>query len=323
MTGSDRPYRAPGELVASAVVTTRIGWGSDGGDDRLGRLYGNASAGLWTEDDIDWALARPLDEMRYAPAPRRSGPPGDSPFADGDAGRWDAFRRELHAWLISQILYGEQGALVITARLAEVLPGTAAKCVAASQASDEARHVRVFQRYLDLVGHAHPPSAELGDLLALLLSDARWDLLFLGMQVILEGVALAVVRFADVLFGDPLLASIARRVARDEARHLGFGVVSLQARLREMTAAERAERTDFIAEAVTLMSRRFLFDGVWERLGVGLEQGRRYARREPDVVTLRRLLFTYVMGALRRLGLWGEIEPVFSKLGLAKEVTTR
>lgn len=312
------PYRPPGELVRSAVVQARIGWGADGPDGRLDSLYAKATAAQWSAADIDWSLGRPLDEINYARSGHEREMMRSSPFADGNAGRWNAYRRELQAWLISQILYGEQGALVITARLAETLPDMSSKCVAASQVSDEARHVQVFQRYLDVSGHAHAPTAEIEELLGLLLSDTRWDMLFIGMQLILEGVALAVVRFADVLFGDPLLAAICQRVARDEARHLGFGVVSLDLRLRDLTEAERAERAEFITEAVALMSERFLFDGVWERLGVPVADGRRYAREDRDMVALRRLLFSYVTGALRRLGLWQDVRPAFETLGLVK-----
>jgi hypothetical protein len=312
----DVPYRPAGELARSAVVRARIGWGAGAADVRLDSIYAKATEGQWSEADIDWSLARPLDEISYARSAHERAIMGRSPFARGNPGRWHAYRRELQAWLVSQILYGEQGALVITARLAETLPDMASKCVAASQVSDEARHVRVFQRYLDASGHAHEPTAEIGELLGLLLTDTRWDVLFIGMQIILEGVALAVVRFADTLFGDPLLAAISRRVARDEARHLGFGIVSLDAYLRELSAAERADRAGFIAEAVALMAQRFLFDGVWERLGVPVADGRRYAREDPDMAALRRLLFSYVAGALRRLGLWPDVEPAFAALGL-------
>ena len=316
---TDQPFRPPGELVRSAAVEARIRWGEDRADARLERIYTKASAAQWSENDIDWSLARPLDEFVFGHSEHERAVMDASPFAAGNPDRWHAYRRELQAWLISQILYGEQGALVLTSRLAQTLPDMTAKCVAAGQVADEARHVRVFQRYLDGSGHAHGPSDELEALLGLLLSDSRWDLSFIGMQVILEGIALAVVRFADVLVADPLLAGICQRVARDEARHLGFGVVALDGHLRELTSGERDERLEFIGEAVALMSRRFLFDGVWERLGVPVEAGRGYARTDPDMVAMRRLLFSYVANALRRLGLWQDLLPVFATLGLVKE----
>lgn len=319
MAIAEMPHRPSGELTRDAVVQARIRWGPDGPDSRLNRIYAKASSAQWSEEDIDWSLARPLEEIRYGCSAHERAVMRSSPFADGSTDRWNAYRREMQAWLISQILYGEQGALVITARLTETLPTVASKCVAASQVCDEARHVRVFQRYLDSSGHAHAPTAEIEELLGLLLSDTRWDILFIGMQVILEGVALAVVRFADLLFDDPLLGSISRKVARDEARHLGFGVVSLDQYLRELSSAELAQRLDFIAEAVALMSQRFLFDGVWNRLGIPLAQGRQYAREDPDMIALRRLLFSHVAAALRRLGLWQELRPAFTKLGLVRE----
>jgi hypothetical protein len=316
---AEAPYRPPGELAREAVVRARINWGGEDADARLDNIYAKAVAAQWSEHDIDWSLARDLDEIGYGRSDHELGIMANSPFANGSLDRWSAYRRELQAWLISQIFYGEQGALVITARLAETMPDLASKCVAASQVGDEARHVRVFRRYLDASGHAHGPTAEIEELLGLLLSDTRWDILFIGMQVILEGVALAVVRFADLLFDDPLLASISRRVARDEARHLGFGVVSLDQHLRDLSPAGLSEREEFIAEAVSLMSQRFLFDGVWERLGVPLAEGRQYAREDADMIALRRLLFSHVAGALRRLGLWQDMRPTFAKLGLIKE----
>jgi len=316
---SDTRFRPVGQLTRSTLVQARIGWGADDGDPRLESIYTKAVAAQWSEQDIDWSQARPLDEIEYGRTQHERAAMAASPFARGRPDLWNTYRRELQAWLVSQILYGEQGALVLTSRLAETLPETTAKCVAAGQVADEARHVRVFQRYLDASGHAHGPTAEIEELLGLLLSDARWDMTFIGMQIILEGIALAVVRFADALFADPLLAEISRRVARDEARHLGFGVVSLDEYLGGLTAGERAERTGFIAEAAAMMSERFLFDGVWERLGVPVAVGRGYAREDPDTVALRRLLFGYVISSLRRLGLWNEVRPAFEKLGLVKE----
>lgn len=217
---------------------------------------------------------------------------------------WDAFRWEYQAWMVNQFLHGEQGALLTTARLVETVPDMASKVYAAAQVADEARHVEAYARYIDeKLGVTYPINRGLKALLRDLLGDSRWDVVYLGMQVIVEGLALAATRVASAGFGDPIITSITKMIARDEARHISFGVIALNGLYEEMSAAERDEREQFLLEAIHLMSQRFLLREVWEKMDLDVEQGVRFARTDPMMVGFRQLLFRKVIQVLRQIDL--------------------
>ena len=302
------------ELIRDATVRARIPWFSSSHAESAGRIYNVATHAQWTEDDIDWASARPLAELAPELAP--AGPAGGPRLQLGDRGPWPEYQAAMQNWAMSQLLFGEQGAMVVTGRLVEALPDMTGKCVAAVQASDEARHVRVLQRYLEVTEQSFVPEREITSLLGGLLEARDWDYLLLGMQVVLEGVALSIFRSGNVLFRDPLLADICERIARDEARHYTFGVVSLGDHLASLTASERRDRQAYLAEAARVMAGRFRFDSVWQQLGISPAQGHRYAASDPDLVGLRRIVFRPVVRALQRIGMWDDLAETFQSLDL-------
>ena len=134
---------------------------------------------------------------------------------------------------------------------------------------DEARHVEVFAKYLDtkLTGH-YPINAHLRMLLDDIINDSRWDMTYLGMQIMVEGLALAAFGFMHQLTEEPLLKQLLRYVMSDEARHVAFGVLSLKEYYEGLTDAEMLERQEFAFEAAVRMRDRFLQQEVWERMGV-------------------------------------------------------
>ncbi len=176
---------------------------------------------------------------------------------------------ESQNWTLSQFLHGEQGALICTAKIVESVPWIDAKYYASTQVMDEARHVEVFGKYLDekLSGH-YPVNAHLRMLLDDIIADSRWDLTYLGMQIMVEGLALAAFGFMHPMTGDPLLKKLLRYVMADEARHVAFGVLSLQEYYEGLNAAELRERQEFAFEAAVRMRDRFLQQEVWDRMGV-------------------------------------------------------
>ena len=130
---------------------------------------------------------------------------------------------------VSQFLHGEQGALLCTARIVETVPWIDAKYYASTQVMDEARHVEVFGRYLDeKIETRYPMNAHLGALIDDVLTDSRWDITYLGMQIMIEGLALAAFGAMYQTTTEPLLQQLIRYVMSDEARHVAFGVLSLQ-----------------------------------------------------------------------------------------------
>ena len=104
-----------------------------------------------------------------------------------------------------------------------------------------------------------------------LITDSRWDIAYLGMQIVIESLALAAFGAMTRATEEPLLKKLLRYVMADEARHVAFGVLSLAEYYGELSDAELKDRQEFLAEN-TLRSRdRSTTPEIWERMGVKLE----------------------------------------------------
>jgi hypothetical protein len=307
------------ELTVRVPVDTKLSWEYELRAPRMLSLYNRAKGAQWNAaTDIDWSVEVPFgaplaDNSRYSIASFEA-----SPIARRGRRMWDLFRWELQAWMVSQFLHGEQGAMVAAARLAEVVPGLEGKSCAAIQVADEARHAEVFARYLhDKLPTAYPPSAALESLLMDILGDSRWDITVVGMQIIAEPLAMAAFRLADSTFHDDLIKEIARLVARDEARHVSFGLLSLEGVYREMSRAELADREEMVLDAASLTCRRFLLEDVWQRLDVPRADGIEFAATSEMMIRYRQTIFTKATAALRNVGLLtGRVRDGLAGLGL-------
>ena len=249
-----------------------------------------------------------------------------SPLARYGRPLWSSFQWEFQWWMVSQSIHGEQGAVVATARLAEELPTIEAKLYAANQIGDEARHVEVFTRYArEKMPHApYEVTAPLHDLLKDILGDSRWDMVALGMQIMIEALGMAIFRAASSTFHDDLIRDITRRVARDEARHVAFGIIALEEAYRDMTGPDLREREDFALQAAALMRRRFLFEDVWERMEISRADGMAFAESSPAMIAYRQTMFAKVIAALGRIGLMSpRVIAGFEKLDLLGYVARR
>ena len=202
---------------------------------KLNRLYEKAKTAMWNgETDLPWETPVDQEAQVMANAQNQGGLHAGmdvtgTPFAKWTDKDWVQFGIESQNWMLSQFMHGEQGALICTARIVENVPWIDAKYYAATQVMDEARHVEVFAKYLDskLSGH-YPINAHLRMLLDDIISDNRWDMTYLGMQIMVEGLALAAFGFMHQMTTEPLLKQLLRYVMSDEARHVAFGVLSLQ-----------------------------------------------------------------------------------------------
>lgn len=313
-------------MTFTAPVGVHLTWNYQPENQALATLYERGKQGQWNAaTDLDWSVpveyGSPLpDDSGYAVAAFEA-----SPLARFGRPMWDRFRWEFQGWMVSQFLHGEQGALVAAARLVEVTPGIESKLYAASQVADEARHVEAFSRYLrEKIPDAYPVSPPLAALLRDTLDDDRWDLTALGMQIMVEALAMAAFRLADRTFHDALIRQICRYVARDEARHVSFGVISLEQLYPELTSAEIADREEFVLEAAQLMSRRFLLGEIWERTGVDRTEGMEFARTNELMVGYRQAIFAKVVSSLSRIGLMTErVRGGFAGLDLLGFAGTR
>ncbi len=213
---------------------------------------------------------------------------------------------EIQNSLLSQFMHGEQGALLCTARIVETVPWIDAKYYAATQVMDEARHVEVFARYLDeKLSSQYRINDNLKSLLDDILSDSRWDITYLGMQIMVEGLALAAFGMMQQITTEPLLKKLLRYVMSDEARHVAFGVLSLKEFYAGLTAAELRERQEFAFDTACRLQQRFMQAEVWERMGVDPNEVKQLldANNPPEQQVFQAMLFSKIVPNCKKLGL--------------------
>jgi hypothetical protein len=250
-------------------------WEYDRSREQLVTLYNRASTSQWSSvRDLDWSID--VDPERHvdmhSPAMNlyreASAIPG-SPISSWADGEFMALALELQKAALSQFMHGEQGAMMTAAKIVETVPWIDARYYAATQTMDEARHTEVFGRYLhEKLGESYPMSPFLEEQITVLLEDSRWDIAYLGMQVIIESLALAA--FGDMYrrTEEPLLKKALRYVMSDEARHVAFGILSLSELYSQLSEAELKDRQQFLLENTLLNRARATTPEVWERLGV-------------------------------------------------------
>ncbi len=303
----------PTGLDVDADVSTHFTWDYDQTRSALTKLYEKGKTAQWNATtDIDWSpevvFGEPdpdmTDETRQMLDQFMGFGSPDSPFANFNDDERVRLGWEFQTWMVSQFQHGEQGALVATARLVETVPDIDSKYYAANQVADEARHVEAYSRYLnEKLGHHYDISKPLESLLIDIMTEKRWDITYLGMQIMVEGLALAAFGLGNVLFRDPIIKQITDLVMRDEARHVAFGVLALQEFYPQLTSAELADREEFLLEATELMYQRFLLEQVWERVGIDVEAGKRYASTNPLMIIFRQMLFSKIVPNVNKLGL--------------------
>ena len=225
-------------------------------------------------------------------------------FAKWTDKEWTQLNIEQQNWMLSQFMHGEQGALVCTAKIVETVPWIDAKYYAATQVMDEARHVEAYDRYLrEKIEMTFPISPYLRTLLDEILREGRWDMKYLGMQIMVEGLALAAFGMIQQTSNEPLLKQIVHMIMLDESRHVAFGVLSLKGIYEEMTGSELRDREDFIIEASQLMRDRLLMQEVWECMGMPVKECTEVALHSEAMILFRTLLFSKIVPNVKRLGL--------------------
>ncbi|HEX4491459.1 MAG TPA: ferritin-like domain-containing protein [Acidimicrobiia bacterium] len=297
----------------------------------LVKLYEKAKTSQWNgETDLPWDTDVDQEKVVLANATAQAGADGmfgagldlsGTPFAKWGDKEWIEFGVESQNWTLSQFMHGEQGALICTARVVETVPWIDAKYYGATQVMDEARHVEVFAKYLDtkLSGH-YPINAHLRMLLDDIIRDPRWDMTYLGMQIMVEGLALAAFGFMHQMTTEPLLKKLLRYVMSDEARHVAFGVLSLKEYYAGLGASEIRERQEFAFEAAVRMRDRFLQQEVWDRMGVDVKMATKLVMQAPDRAVFQSLLFSKIVPNCKKLGLLdagdGWLRERFTELGV-------
>ncbi|HLM73437.1 MAG TPA: ferritin-like domain-containing protein [Polyangiaceae bacterium] len=278
-------------------------WGYESTRRDLRDLYTKAKRSQWiSEDTLPWHLA--VDPA--APTTPEFTIPifGSDIYNRMTPKEKETVRVEVGAWTLSQFLHGEQGAMLAATQLVATVPDYDSKRYAATQVMDEARHVEVYERYLhEKLCVSYPINQHLKRLLDMILKDSRWDMKLLGMQIMVEGLALAGFGALREFTTEPLLKKLIQYVMLDEARHVAYGVLSLRDFYRDMGETDRREREDFVYEAAVLMRDRFRFEEVYEKMGLPVAACVESSLQNPGYKLFQQLLFSKIVPALKKMDL--------------------
>jgi hypothetical protein len=289
-------------------------------------LYRRAVQNQWDGDrQLDWSTdvdprnpARPVFPIELVPL---EGLAAHGVRLDHDEQM--RFVHDFSAWLLSQFMHGEQGALFASAQVTESVRWVDGKFYGATQVMDEARHLEVFLRYLETkLGKLYQVNDNLFTIMDALMRDSRWDMKFLGMQIMIEGLALGAFSMMYQSTREPLLKELLRYVIQDEARHVHYGVLALKRHFAELSAAELREREDWTFEVACLMRDRFLAHEIYDEwFGAHLK------RREWDAVMsespymqqFRQTMFKRLVPNLEYIGIFSpRIRAHYDRVGLTR-----
>ncbi len=276
--------------------------------------YGNVKEGLHDlyekAKNEQWNATTQLAWETHVDPETEIVPPAINPFAEYapfqklSEKEKKYFRHANISWQLSQFMHGEQGALITASQLVGSVPWMDAKYYASTQTIDEARHVEVFSRYLrEKLEWEWPINPNLKTLLDKILMDSRWDFKYLGMQILVEGLAMAAFSNLHGMTQEPLLKDLIYNVMRDESRHVAFGVLSLKGYYDDMPENELRDREDFVIEACLLMRDRLVGEEVGDVVGFSRKDVYDLMIASPIMVEFRQALFSRVVPNIKRLGL--------------------
>jgi len=301
-------------LSGTAVLDTDY----EAGDELMLRLYAVGKQRQWDSDArLDWSAEVNQDNPLGMP---------DSFVWIAGSRFWDrlperernVLRRHTAAWSMSQLLHGEQLGLMAVAKIAQTVPDVNAKLFAATQIMDEARHSEVFNRYLTTkIGIKYGLTESLSSLFGTILQESRWDFSALAVQIMIENLALAIFALQRDHTTEPLARAVMTYVMQDEARHVAFGRILLRKYYRDLTAAERREREEFVTEACWALRDGFIGEAMWHNLDYGAQECIALAKASATLRQYRRRLFMRIVPALKDINLFGPaVRDAMEKMGV-------
>jgi hypothetical protein len=283
-----------------------------GGDfPEMHELYRRAIKNQWSsEKTLDWSI-----DVDPENTEKELIPDNFCPFVDFEnagfklnAKEKKAFKLSTTAWMISQFLHGEQGALFASAQVTEAISWYDGKLFGSSQVMDEGRHVEVFLKYLRTkLNNLYQINDNLFVIIDQLMTDSRWDMKFLGMQIMVEGLALGAFSNLYHHTKEPLLKELLRYVIQDEVRHVQYGVLALKNHFKEeLNENERREREDWAFEVSLLMKNRFLVHEVYDEWFAGRMKKKdwnNYVSNTVGMRDFRNTMFKRLIPNLKYIGL--------------------
>jgi hypothetical protein len=286
-----------------ATFDTNYTWNYGTVKEGLRALYEKAKREQWNgSEQLDWSIqVDPESEI----IPQMYNPLEDyGPYKKLNAREVKRFRHASLSWQLSQFMHGEQGALIVASQLTAAVPWMDAKYYAATQTMDEARHVEVFSRYLqDKLEWQWPINQNLRTLLDTIVLDSRWDFKYLGMQILVEGLAMAAFANMYQLATEPLVKDLVHYVMKDESRHVAFGVISLRGYYADMPESEQRDREDFVVDACRLMRDRLVGEDISLAFGFEPNEVREIVLASPVMKMFRQQLFARIVPNIKKLGL--------------------
>jgi hypothetical protein len=270
----------------------------------LTSLYEKAKAAQWdVAKDIDWSVTLDADNPLGMPDATLLVYGTDFWGKLDGAGR-SQVRHHAQSWLLSQILHGEQAALVCAAKLASAETGLSARLCAAAQMMDEARHVEAYARLVnDKFSVRYPMSRSLASLLKDTVTASALDMTNLGMQVLVEGIALSIFQSVVAYSADPFVKDLFSRIQRDESRHFAVGRITLTRIYNEMSATELKEREEFVSEGAAVLYEHLCADDIWEPMGFSRHACAQMVRESAVSNAIRRSIFRRLVPTIREMGL--------------------
>ena len=318
--GTMHRYQLPVEQTGwtlNGETETVFTWEYEDERSKLLALYDKGKQQQWdAATRIDWSID--LDPENPQEIDDRLIPIYGSPIWDRLTAKEKVnLRRHQQAQSLSQFMHGEQGALMAAARIVQTVPDLDAKFYAATQVMDEARHVEAYARLLnEKMGIAYPITPGLASLLETVLTDRRWDMTYLGMQILIEGLALAAFQRIRDYAKNPLAAAVNAYVMQDEARHVAFGRLALRDYYPQLSDGERDEREEFVVEACYHMRDRFNQKELWENLGLPVKEVIEAVMASENMRLFRKRLFSRIVPTVKDIGLWGpRVQRAFADMG--------
>jgi hypothetical protein len=300
-------------------------WRCQGDQPQMRTLYNRAKQGQWDSDTaLPWHLSVDPENPEVPLLPADFLDPQALPklgiyLTPAEELR---LRYSMTTWMLSQFLHGEQGALFAAAQVTEAVQFFDGKLYGSTQVMDEGRHVEVFSRYLDeKLNKMYQINDNLFVIIDALMSDSRWDMKFLGMQIMVEGLALGAFSMLYQQTREPLLRQLLKMVIQDEARHVHYGVLALREHITKVLSdSERREREDWALEVALLMRNRFMAYEVFEEWFEGRmtrAQWRQLVTEAPGMQLFRQVMFSRLIPNLREIGLMSpRVLPRYEKTGL-------
>jgi hypothetical protein len=314
-------YKLPVEQSGWTVngqVDTVFTWEYEDGRDKLLNLYDKGKKQQWdAAERIDWSLD--LDPENPMEMDDRTIPIyGSEVWTRLTPKERARIRHHAQAHSLSQFMHGEQGALMATAKIVQTVSDIESKFYAATQVMDEARHVEAYARLLhEKFELAYPITPGLASLLEQTLTDRRWDMTYLGMQILIEGLALAAFQRIRDTSKNRLAASVNAYVMQDESRHVAFGRLALRDYYPQISDAERDEREEFVVDACYHMRDRFNQKELWENLDLPVEECLAAATQSDSMKQFRTRLFTRIVPTVKDIGLWGpRVRKAYEDMGV-------